>query len=117
MVAVGIDAAPGVPLPVGVLDLVARSEELDRLARLPAGPACWDTLLFSAKESVFKAWQPLTGRPLDFAEASVTLEPASRHFTVTLLPGGGSLPGAPRRLVGRWVARGPLLATAVVVFR
>jgi len=28
---------------------------------LPPGPS-WDRLLFSAKESVYKAWFPLTGR-------------------------------------------------------
>jgi 4'-phosphopantetheinyl transferase EntD len=36
-----------------------RPEERELLATLP-GPVHWDRLLFSAKESVYKAWYPLT---------------------------------------------------------
>ncbi len=42
---------------------------------LPPGPS-WDRLLFSAKESVYKAWFPLTGRWLGFEEAAITINPA-----------------------------------------
>ncbi|MBO0892580.1 MAG: 4'-phosphopantetheinyl transferase superfamily protein [Acidothermales bacterium] len=60
----GIDGAPCAPLPDGVIDMVARPEELERLSRLPSSHVDWQSLLFSAKESVFKAWHPLTGRAL-----------------------------------------------------
>ena len=52
-----------VPLPTGVLEVVASDGERTALARLggerPGIP--WDTVLFSAKEATYKAWYPLTG--------------------------------------------------------
>ena len=45
---------------------------------------CWDRLLFSAKESVYKAWFPLTGRWLGFEDADVTITPDGT-FTARLL--------------------------------
>jgi 4'-phosphopantetheinyl transferase EntD len=48
---------------LGVLGIVAVAGEQERLRRLKAAApgTCWDRLLFSAKESVYKAWFPLTG--------------------------------------------------------
>src|SRR5262249_13332380 len=59
---IGIDAEPNEPLRAGVVDAVADAGERAALARLRARqPAVsWDRLLFSAKESVYKAWFPLT---------------------------------------------------------
>lgn len=60
LAALGIDAEPHRPLPDGVLDLVSSSAECSRLRSLVAanpGVQC-DRLLFSAKESVYKAWFP-----------------------------------------------------------
>ena len=55
--ALGLDAEPNEALPDGVLDMIALEDEKARLAELTAAaPAvCWDRLLFSAKESVYKA--------------------------------------------------------------
>lgn len=75
--AVGVDAEPARPLPAGILDAVSLPEERARLPR-PAGRdryVPWDRLLFSAKESVYKVWFPLTGRSLEFEDASVTFHP------------------------------------------
>ena len=58
--AIGIDAEPHGPLPKGVEEAVTLAEERDMLAELRAshpGPH-WDKILFSAKESVYKAWFP-----------------------------------------------------------
>ncbi|MEV6316930.1 4'-phosphopantetheinyl transferase superfamily protein [Streptomyces sp. NPDC051776] len=77
IVGVGVDAEPAKPLPAGILEAVSLPEERARLPR-PAGRAQrapWDRLLFSAKESVYKVWFPLTGRSLEFEEASVTFHP------------------------------------------
>ena len=68
----GIDAEPDVPLPEGTLEVVASDAERAALAALPSGPA-WDRLLFSVKESVFKAWHPVMRRWLGFEEAQVRL--------------------------------------------
>ena len=64
IVAIGIDAEPDGPLPDGVRDRIARPEELPALAELTvAAPGTsWDKLLFSAKESTYKAWFPLAQR-------------------------------------------------------
>jgi 4'-phosphopantetheinyl transferase EntD len=118
-VAVGIDAEPDGPLPAGVLDLVALPRERPALAILARErpEVSWERLLFSAKESVYKSWYPLTGRWLGFEEAVVTFEPATGTFTADLLvpgpelDGGGTLTG----FAGRWLARDGLVLTAIVV--
>lgn len=75
LVSLGIDAEPHQELPEDVIVSVALPSETDRLSRLARrDPSVhWDRLLFSAKESVYKAWFPLTGRWLDFLEADIDL--------------------------------------------
>jgi 4'-phosphopantetheinyl transferase EntD len=82
----GIDVEPNGPLPDGVGERVMVDDEPEMLAALAhACPAThWGRLLFSAKESVYKAWRPLTGRWLDFKEARLTIDPAG-FFTAKLL--------------------------------
>jgi 4'-phosphopantetheinyl transferase EntD len=73
----------------------------------------WDRILFSAKESVYKAWFPLTGEWLGFEEAELTLDPSGKTFDVTILkaaPAGVDL----TYLRGRWTVSGGLVATAIV---
>ncbi|HEV2087835.1 MAG TPA: 4'-phosphopantetheinyl transferase superfamily protein, partial [Cryptosporangiaceae bacterium] len=71
-------------------------------------------LLFSAKESVYKAWAPLTGTFLDFDGAEIRIDPKTATFTARLLvPGADVVAGAGYELHGRFVARDGLLATAV----
>ncbi len=118
MVTLGLDAEPDDRLPDRVLDAVATADEqeaLDALTSATAGPN-WDRLLFSAKESVYKAWFPLTGRWLGFKEAAVTINPSAGTFHARLLVEGPVLAG--RRLTGftgRWLARDGLILTAIAV--
>jgi enterobactin synthetase component D / holo-[acyl-carrier protein] synthase len=74
---VGIDAEPHEPLPPDVAGAIALDEELVRLTKLSAADSavCWDRVLFCAKETVYKAWFPLTRRWLGFEQASVTIDP------------------------------------------
>ncbi|WP_326574630.1 4'-phosphopantetheinyl transferase superfamily protein [Streptomyces sp. NBC_00481] len=122
LASLGIDAEPHDALPEGVLTAIALPAEEIRLRRLTADhPSVhWDRLLFSAKESVYKAWFPLTGRWLDFAEADieVTVDPGGRSgaLRVGLLVPGPVVDG--RRIdafTGRWTVRRRLVATAVSV--
>jgi 4'-phosphopantetheinyl transferase EntD len=76
LASLGIDAEPHAELPDGVLALVAVEEELDWLRGRAAGGRCWDRILFSAKESVYKAWFPLTHAWLGFHDAAVTFDGA-----------------------------------------
>lgn len=120
VVSIGIDAEPHHGLSEGVLRLIARPEERAHLADLSAGhPAvCWDLLLFSAKESVFKAWFPLTERWLDFQEAALTIVPADQSFTARLLVDGPVVDGrAVSVFAGRWTVEQGLAVTSVVVTR
>ncbi|MFI8520802.1 4'-phosphopantetheinyl transferase [Streptomyces sp. NPDC085481] len=120
---IGIDAEPNGPLPDGVHGLVILPSEQEMLRRLAAlDPAThWDRLLFSAKETVFKTWYPLTGRELDFTEAELTIDPAAADpaagtFEARLLVPGPVVGG--RRVdafTGRWKADKGLVLTAVVL--
>jgi enterobactin synthetase component D / holo-[acyl-carrier protein] synthase len=116
--AIGIDAEPHQPLPDGVRDVVVSPEETPALAELTTAEpgTSWDKLLFSAKESVYKAWFPLTGRWLGFKDATVSIDPAGGTFTAALLVPGPVLDG--RELTefsGRWLARNGLVITSVTV--
>ncbi|MCC2321223.1 4'-phosphopantetheinyl transferase family protein [Cellulomonas xiejunii] len=123
LASLGIDAEPHRPLPQGVLRLVSLPSERSRLAELAVRePAIhWDRLLFSAKESVYKAWFPLTGRWLDFSEADIEVggdltRAASGHFRARLLVPPPVVDGRPRGCFeGRWTVRQGLVASAVVV--
>ncbi|MFJ8110478.1 4'-phosphopantetheinyl transferase [Streptomyces sp. NPDC096132] len=123
LASLGIDAEPDEPLPQGVLSAVALPAEEERLGRLSAErPGVhWDRLLFSAKESVYKAWFPLTRKWLDFSEADIDVSagPAGQTrgtFRARLLVPGPVVGG--QRLEhfdGTWTARQGLVATAVTV--
>jgi 4'-phosphopantetheinyl transferase EntD len=114
MVTVGIDAEPDGPLPEGVLALVARAEELVALGELHhASPEVhWDRVLFSAKETIYKAWFPLTHRWLGFEDASLALN-LDGAFTAQILV--SNTPYA--ELSGRWAVADGLIATAIAVPR
>ncbi|WP_369173922.1 4'-phosphopantetheinyl transferase [Streptomyces sp. R28] len=123
LASVGIDAEPHGTLPEGVLPAVALPAEAERLRRLAGEhPGIhWDRLLFSAKESVYKAWFPLTGKWLDFTEADIDVftGPGDEHsggFRARLLVPGPVV--GDRRLdlfEGRWTVQRGLVATAVSV--
>lgn len=104
-VSIGIDAEPDEPLPEGLLGHVSLPRERAQLAR-EEGPH-WDRLLFSAKESVYKAWFPLARRWLGFHDAAIRLEPDGT-FDVDLL-----VPGPVSQFRGRWLAHDGLIVTAI----
>jgi 4'-phosphopantetheinyl transferase EntD len=115
--AIGVDAEPDAPLPDGVLIKIANTDERLRLERLSGRhpPASWDRLLFSAKESVYKAWYPLTGRRLHFEHTDVAFEP-SGIFKARLLVEGALVDGHRiTALSGRWLNRGGIVLTIVIL--
>ena len=122
LAALGVDAEPDGPLPGGVLERVASPAERAQLAELaaavPGGP-CFGRLLFSAKESVYKAWYPLTGRWLGFGDAAVTINAdgaAAGTFTAELAVPGPVVDGrALTGFAGRWLAGAGLVVTAIAV--
>ena len=90
--ALGIDAEVHAPLPEGVLELISLESEralIARLAERGPGTVHWDRVLFSAKESVYKAWFPLTRRWLGFEQADIELR-LDGTFEATLLTTEGA---------------------------
>lgn len=115
--ALGVDAEPHEPLPDGVAQMVVRPEEAAMLARLSAvdGDVCWDRLLFSAKETVYKVWFPLARRWLEFHEATVTLAPDGGFHARLLVEGPSVGDRSLTEIAGRWsVATGVVLTAASV---
>lgn len=118
---VGIDAEPNEATPKGVLDAVSDAGEREHLAGLPAAGGRepeihWDRLLFSAKEAVYKAWYPLTGRWLGFEDARICVDPEKGTFTARLRVPGPVVEGTMISIFnGRWIMRDGLLATAVCI--
>ncbi|WP_297453728.1 4'-phosphopantetheinyl transferase superfamily protein [uncultured Corynebacterium sp.] len=87
---IGIDVEVEQTLELGIVDAVLRADE----ARL-------DPLVqFSAKESMYKLWEPMVGQWLDFAEISV--QPRKKRVATR---------GLSRRLAARRLAGGPLELT------
>lgn len=113
---IGIDAEPHAPLPDGVLNLVAAQAEREHLHALAATATDLhvDRLLFSAKESAYKAWFPLTGRWLGFEDVAVTIDVATRGFMARLLVPGPRVNGTDLTgFTGRWLIQNGLIITAV----
>jgi 4'-phosphopantetheinyl transferase EntD len=120
VVAIGVDAEPNEQLPDGVLDVVSSVTEQKRLTSLAeSDPGVhWDRVLFSAKESVYKAWFPITGQWLGFEDASITIGARNGRFSAQLLVGGPEVNGvALTGFSGRWLVGGGLIVTAIVVPR
>jgi 4'-phosphopantetheinyl transferase EntD len=132
--AIGIDAEPCLALDGGLLTAVAGDAERAWLAELAAArPGTpWDRVLFSAKESVYKAWYPHTGErpgPLGmtvrisqagtFAAALLcgSVAPAPEPPGSPAPPHPGASAAAPpvAHLAGRWLVSRGLILTAVSV--
>jgi 4'-phosphopantetheinyl transferase EntD len=115
---VGIDAEPHAPLPDGVLDLVTRPSERVQLGELAGafGSIHWDRLFFSAKESVYKAWFPLTGQWLGFEDADLVVDPEMGTFEARLLKAAATVEEAELTgFSGRWIVADGIVSTAIVL--
>ncbi|WP_329204934.1 4'-phosphopantetheinyl transferase superfamily protein [Streptomyces sp. NBC_00683] len=116
--ALGIDAEPDEALPADVWEAISLPSERRRIGPVAGGAAPhWDRLLFSAKESVFKTWYPLTGIELDFDEAEVEFRrgEGTWHrgtFTAQLLR---TAPGIPGSFEGRWLVQDGFAVTAIAL--
>ncbi|MET0416183.1 MAG: 4'-phosphopantetheinyl transferase superfamily protein [Actinoplanes sp.] len=107
----GIDAEPHAPLPAGVerqVIVAAEATMLARLARTHPGTH-WDRLLFSAKESIYKTWFPLTGRWLGFEEATLSIDPDAQTFSARITADASPLAG----FDGRYRVGDGLIVTTV----
>ncbi|MGW5158542.1 4'-phosphopantetheinyl transferase family protein [Nonomuraea wenchangensis] len=104
VLSIGMDAEPREPLPPGVLDAIALPQERTWAESAQER----GRLLFTMKESVFKAWYPLTRRSLGFDEAEIIVGDTGT-FTAKLL-----VPGPVGEFTGRWVVSDGFVASAIV---
>lgn len=116
LASIGIDAEPHEPLPVDVWTTVGRPGEVPPEAVAGDG-IHWERLIFCAKESIYKAWYPLTKRWLGFEDVELRIHPAARTFTAGILIDPARSDGGPplREVHGRYLIRAGLVLTAVTV--
>lgn len=108
----GIDAEPNEALPLGVLRLIARAEERRWISERTDEGVCWDRLLFSIKESVYKVWYPVEHCWLDFHQACVEIDMKANLFKAILEDEGRF---CPRIIEGRYMATQSLILTCAWV--
>jgi 4'-phosphopantetheinyl transferase EntD len=113
--ALGIDAANDVPLSAEVASLVTTESERE-WAQLHRDDAVhWETVIFSAKESLYKAWFPLARRWLGFHEAEVDVHPLTRALRARLVAADAARADVVAAMQGRFdVAGGHILTTFVL---
>lgn len=117
LTAIGIDAEIHAAVPAEVAQSFCVADETAWLRRA-TGLIHWDRVLFSAKESVYKAWFPLTQRWLGFEDVAVSIETSeSRFYVRSLVSLPSELDQVLRRLAGRFLVRDGLVITSVVLPR
>ena len=110
---IGIDAEPDEPLPDGVLRRVALESEQEWVTSQSVGAGGVlhpDRLLFSVKESVYKAWYPVAASWLGFDDAQVRIDAATCTFEAEIL-----VEGPLRHLAGSFTADDGIVTTAIEV--
>jgi enterobactin synthetase component D / holo-[acyl-carrier protein] synthase len=114
---VGVDAEPHGALPDGVLEAVSLPQERRHLAAMQArhGDLHWGRLLFSAKESVYKTWFPMTKRWLGFEEAELEFSSDGTFSARLLVPGPVVDDVELTSFAGRWLIENGLVVTAIAL--
>jgi 4'-phosphopantetheinyl transferase EntD len=111
--ALGIDAELRRPLGAGAAEIVCRPDERAALPSSGEGIP-WETVVFSAKESVHKALVPAIGRPIGFHDVAVRIEPAAGVFRALAGAGvGEAVAVLIARAEGRFLFAGPYVLTTV----
>lgn len=112
--AIGIDVETDAPLPANVVRSVMDTDEAQAIERLAAQDTMtpWGRLLFSAKESVYKAWYPLRHEWLGFEEAAVEL---STDGTFLARIRRADTAPLPQVVSGRWARGNGVVITALVL--
>lgn len=114
-------------LGIDVEDAMRHSVRLERWACTPAerrvlrtrpvpdGSTGWSTVVFSAKEAVYKAVNPSTGLPLRFHDVELEFDPPSRTFRVRVVRAVDGPTEWADRLTGRYeLVHGTVLSSAIL---
>ncbi len=111
---VGIDIERHEPLEKDVTDMVCtKNEKLRLAAQLPPIPAYAETVIFSAKESVYKCLFPITKNFLEFSDVEITLAEGENEFSVKMLRPEIRGLIEPFRLRGRFYCANGLIYTGL----
>jgi 4'-phosphopantetheinyl transferase EntD len=110
---VGIDAEPARPLERGLIMRIGNADEIGQLGHQGCIEAL-GVLLFSAKESLYKAWFPLARRWLDFEQATLEFDWHARRFTARIRP-DAQVAGCPTTFEGRFRIGTRHVLTAVFI--
>jgi len=111
VMSLGLDVEPATPLPSGVLPIVCTAAERDMIAS--TNDHLLGKLVFCAKESIYKAWFPIMREPLEFQEASVSIEPKDGTWTAVI--SRRSTRDFPATVRGRFRTAGGFLLAGLVV--
>lgn len=118
ILSIGIDAEQHLPLDHDVVSMIRTPAEREHLATLHqrCSDIHWEMLLFSIKESVYKACFPITRAWLGFEQATVRIDATRRSFRADLavpipVPCGDPIVN----LAGRWLVRSRHVLTAIVI--
>src|SRR5262245_34936623 len=81
----GLDVERAVPLPSELVPMVCTPAERVGLTQVPTVAGCDAAkLVFSAKESVYKALYPLTGAFLEFDDVCLLIDPSAGRFAASV---------------------------------
>lgn len=111
---VGIDVERIRHLTGDVLDVITTQDDQAHAAQLQRrhGPIPWELIMFSAKESTYKVWHPITGTWLGYLDAHVVLSPDTETFTVEVLV---DAPAHLRTLTGRYSVNSHFVSTSIAL--
>lgn len=113
---IGIDAEEHKALPEGVFDEVSNEREQVQLSFDHADGMHLDRLLFSAKESVYKAWFPIAKEWLGFEDVELSISTTDNTFLAHFLVPGPIIDGKRlSRFRGRWLVESSVVVTATVI--
>lgn len=113
-VALGFDVERAGPLPPRTLERVCTEAERARIASLPTDTGVdWGKLHFSAKESFYKSYYPLTRTALGFRDVEIEIDPAQRRFRATLIRVDAPAAAGRRELSGRYAHEAGYVLTGV----
>ena len=114
---IGIDIETDAPLDADLWDTILTPAERIWLNVQPASQrGRLVRLIFSAKESVYKAQFPISGKFLDFPDVEIATDASSGEFRATFRE--GLVPEIPSTVTGRFVrAEGHVLTAVAIIAR
>ncbi len=116
---IGLDAEQDAALSERAVARICTPGELEALHALRGRSAqCWGAVVFSAKESLYKAYFPITGVFIGFRDAEIALFPEAGdagRFEARLVRADAPDAAGQRRFEGRYASDGARVLTGLVV--